>query len=144
MRSLLIALLFAFFAVSAQAGTIYKWTDEKGTFSVTDNIERVPVKYRAEAVAGEMPAIKDYDRFTAVTTSSRVLLNERLQKLRTERKVAVRDDECTGHATVEQVRRAYKERGNSYNSMFYVIRNSCGVVISVTRANPQVYLEKFK
>lgn len=144
MRSLLIALLFAFFAVSAQAGTIYKWTEENGTFAVTDDIKRVPEKYRAQAVAGEMPAIKDYNRFTAVDTASLVSLNERLQKLSPESAVAVRDDECRGHATVEQVRRSHKERGNTYNSTFYVIRNSCGVVTSVTRANPQVYIEAFE
>ena len=144
MRSLLIVLLFTIFAVSAQAGTIYKWTDENGTFSVTDDIKRVPEKYRAHAMAGDMPAIKDYERFTAVDTSSRVQLNERLEKLRAERTDAVRNDACVGHGTVEQVRRTHKERGNTYNSLFYVLRNACGTVTSVTRANPQVYIESFE
>jgi hypothetical protein len=140
MRSLLIAVLFAFFAVSAQAGTVYKWTDENGTFSVTDDIKRVPPKYRAKAVAGEMPAIKDYARLTTVTTPSRVQLDARLQRLRSEA-IVVTPGVCTGHATVEQIRRTYKERGNTYNGMFYVARNSCGDVTSVTRVNPQVQIE---
>jgi hypothetical protein len=141
MRNLLIAVLFAFFAVSAQAGTIYKWTDENGTFSVTDDIKRVPVKYRAKAVAGEMPAIKDYDRLTTVDTSSRVALGARLERLRSEATTTTTDALCAGHATVEQIRRTYKERGNTYNGMFYVARNSCGDVTSVTRVNPQVQIE---
>lgn len=145
MRSLLIVFLFSIFALSAQAGTIYKWTDDSGTFSFTDDIKRVPAKYQAKAVAGEMPAMADYSKFTPVeTTSSRVQLNARLQKFRAERKEVVRTETCPGHGTVEQVRLSHKERGNTYNSLFYVLRNACGIVTSVTRANPQVYLEAFE
>ncbi len=146
MRSLLIVFLFSiFFAVSAQAGTLYKWTDDSGTFSFTDDISRVPAKYQAKVVVGEMPAIADYSRFTPVeTTASRVQLNARLQQLRSERKEVVRVEKCSGHGTVEQIRSTHTERGNTYNSLFYVLRNACGVVTSVTRSNPRVYIESFE
>jgi hypothetical protein len=61
---------------------------------------------------------------------------ERLRRLNDRTTTSPSAPECTGTITVAQERRDYVERGNSYNSLFYIVHDSCGNEISMTRTNP--------
>jgi hypothetical protein len=53
MKKLPILLILLMFAIPAQAATIYKWVDEKGVISFTDDYTKIPAAFRDRVEAEE-------------------------------------------------------------------------------------------
>jgi hypothetical protein len=51
-------------ATPADAGTLWKWTTEDGSVAFTDDPERIPARYRAEAKQREMGGLGSFSRYT--------------------------------------------------------------------------------
>lgn len=145
----------AFFLVGSSAaeepsGFFYQWVDEDGVASATDDVKRIPKKYRETALrrsfanAGKDVAITE---MTVPAAEYQAAVEASLERLR---KNAAQTNEnpnrieaCDGPVTVAQERRDRVSPtsgwtgSNTYNSMFYVVRDSCGNVKSVTLTNPE-------
>jgi hypothetical protein len=126
------------------SGSFYQWTLSNGDVNMTDDVKRIPAEYRSIAVKRSFAQVgKD------ANVTERVVPNADYQaslekSLERSRKIAARTvtsprvEGCDGPITVTQERRGYEERGNAYNSLFYVVRDSCGNVKSETRQNPEL------
>jgi hypothetical protein len=75
---LLTLLLTAGLALSAAAGTLYRYTTEDGGIAFTDDPERVPARYRAQAQAVETRGLERYARFTPADAAARARHDEGL------------------------------------------------------------------
>lgn len=139
----LIVLLSASVAMADGPTAAYRYVDASGTVSFTDDVKRVPAKYRNIAEKVTLGTLGNYERFTEVTTTTTTEGSTRLETLRSSNVVAAPIVEvCDGPVTVTQERRERTPKvaswtgSNSYNSMFYVVRDSCGNEKSVTLTNP--------
>lgn len=127
------------------SGEIYQWTLPNGDVSMTDDAKRIPAKYKSIAVKRSLAQVGKDANFTEVVVPSDQHKQEIEDRLRHLRKAAARNatslrvEGCDGPITVAQERRDYEERGNSYNSLFYIIHDSCGNEVSVTRTNPRPF-----
>ncbi len=143
-----------FFATTVEAsetsGEFYQWTLSDSGISVTDDVKRIPAKYQdiavkrsftdlAEVVKATEIIIPSADRTAALEASL-----DRGRKLAARLATTPRTERCDGPITVAQERRDHTPKAtswtgsNSYNSMFYVSRDSCGDEVSVTLTNPHV------
>jgi len=80
------ALVALALAVPAQAGSIYSWVTEEGTFAFTDDPEKVPARYREEARERPARSLDEYERFTPEDPEAQTRyargLTRRLQAMR--------------------------------------------------------------
>ena len=60
------ALAAALLAPAAAFADLYRYETEQGTIAFTDDVERVPVRYRASATRQEVRDLKSYPRLTVV------------------------------------------------------------------------------
>lgn len=144
--TLLILGLFAYapdaHAVEPGTGTFYQWVDNDGVTSVTDDVKHIPAMYRDRAVARNIAEVGEDAKVTEMVipgadyAAALEASLERSRKIAARIQTSPRVEGCNGPITVSQERRNYEERGNSYNSMFYVVKDACGNVTSVTRENP--------
>ncbi len=129
------------------AGMIYSWTTDGGATAMTDDPKRIPVKYRADAIERSLSDVGKTVKLTEMAISADAyaaalaLSVERSARLAERLATQPRVEECTGPITVVQERRDYQERGNTYNSLFYVSYDSCGNEMSNTRSDPRPYIE---
>lgn len=144
--AMLMVLAALAFAMEANAGTFWQWTDDDGVVSVTDDVKRIPARYADRAVERQFEQI--VDRRTPVTvpaTEYEAALTRSLERMReVNARTTVNPNhlrDCTGPVTITKERRDYEERGQSLNSMFFVTRNACGDVISVTREQPRLRVD---
>ena len=131
-----------FYCATANAGTFYQWTDANGVVHFVDATDKVPAK--AESEAKEMD-FKDLEReFTPLLVPSETRTSQAEDRL-SQSKLTLdsptptnpnHSQSCTGPLTIEKIRQDYKERGQKLNSMFFVTRDSCGEVVSITREQP--------
>lgn len=158
-RNMVLALILAlglgvvfFIAGSSDAAepsdAFYQWTLPNGDVMMTDDVKRIPVKYRDIAVERSFAQVGKDAKVTEVTIPAAdyaASLEQSLDRARktAERTVVVASEEpCDGPVTVTQERHERTPRAtswtgsNTYNSMFYVMRDSCGNVKSVTLTNP--------
>jgi hypothetical protein len=126
------------------SGEFYQWTLPNGDVNMTDDVKRIPAMYKPIAVKRSFAQVGKDAKVTEMTISGADYAASLEQSLTRARKTAERSavyptpDTCNGPITVGQERRDYEERGNSYNSLFYVVRDSCGNVKSETRSNPRL------
>ena len=86
MRKLTIRMILALSALAAftlvalpgTAGTLYKWVAEDGTVAFSDDIERVPERYRAKVEARETKGLGDFERFSPTDDAAQAEYRERL------------------------------------------------------------------
>lgn len=80
-----IVLLLAL-ATPSLGATLYKWTAEDGSTAFTDDLKRIPERYRAQAKALETGGLTTYERFSPTDSARRrehqARLEERLERLR--------------------------------------------------------------
>jgi hypothetical protein len=122
MRSLLILLVVLFAASVAQAGTVYRWIDDTGVLCVTDDVKRVPAKYRDKAETLELPALAAYGRYTKVPSS----VPSRLAGLREQatKRATVAPEKSCGTVTVRSERRDV----GMLNKRYFIAEDRCGVL----------------
>jgi len=127
------------------SGEVYQWTLPNGDVSMTDDVKRIPAKYKPIAVKRSLAQVGKDANFTEVVVPSEQYKQEIEDRLRHLRKAAARNatilrvEGCVGPVTVAQERRDYEERGNRYNSLFYIVHDACGNEVSVTRTNPRPF-----
>jgi len=87
-------ILLASLAMPAGAGTLYKWTAEDGSVAFSDDLERIPERYRGQVKTIETGGLDSYERFTpsdsAAQGEQHRLLEERLERLRAQNRPAPR------------------------------------------------------
>lgn len=49
---------------SASAGTLYSWKTEDGTLAYTNEMKRIPARYKGGAAKSNLKSMQSYDRFT--------------------------------------------------------------------------------
>jgi hypothetical protein len=76
----------ALLAVSASAGTLYRWTNADGVVSYADELKRVPEAYRASAEPVKTASLSSYKQFTpapaAESKNYTARLGEHVERLR--------------------------------------------------------------
>jgi hypothetical protein len=131
-------------AAEPTGDTFYQWTTDGGDVSTTDDPKRIPAKYRDVAIERSFAQVgKDAKVTEMVIPAAEYQAQleaslERLRRLAARTTTSPRIEGCDGPITVAQERHDYEERGNSYNSLFYVVKDACGNVKSVTRSNPRL------
>ncbi len=129
------------------SGEFYQWTLPNGDISMTDDVKRIPAMYKSIAVKRSFAQVSKDAKFTEMTIPGADYAAALEASLTRSRKLAARTatkprvEGCSGPITVAQERRDYEERGNSYNSLFYIVHDSCGNEISVTRSSPRPFFE---
>lgn len=124
--------------------SFYQWTLPNGDISMTDDVKRIPANYRDIAVKRSFAQVGRDANMAERTVPNAEYQASLERKLDRSRKAMARTainariEGCDGFITVGQERRNHKERDNTYNSLFYVVRDSCGNVKSVTRQNPEL------
>ena len=123
--------------------TAHTWTTEQGTLSFVDDPKKIPERYKEEAKQVELQSLRDYSRFTAMGVSSKQFRETVRQSIARYRNLnrdsqPQRDfqSQCTGTLTIDRERRIHTENGQRLNSLFFIVRNSCGEEVSVTREQP--------
>ena len=147
---LFVAVSFAAVSVAEEtafARTYYSWTTDDGSFAYTDDPKLIPSKYREVVKTNSFADLDESVQTTTMDAPSAVraaTAQASLKRARAVQAVEVRNPNhlqgCTGPITVELKRRNHTERGHSYNSLFFVVRNACGDVKSVTRSRPIPYI----
>ena len=66
-------------AVPAVAGTVHSWKTEAGTLAFTDDVKRIPARYRASVSSRELGGLGDYVRFSGADEKSKTLYAARVQ-----------------------------------------------------------------
>lgn len=145
-RTLILTILSLFLSVPALAGgTFFQWTDANGVVGLTDDAERIPPLYRDRAVerrfedledrrtVGVVPAVEYEAALVRALERQRDLIDRTMVNPNRLR-------DCTDPVTVTRERRDHQERGHRLNSLFFVVRDACGDVISETREQPQVWI----
>ena len=73
-------------ASPALAGTLYAWETEEGVHAFTDDLKKVPPRYREQAVEQRTSGLDEYERYTRndpkATGDYQRRLSERLERLR--------------------------------------------------------------
>lgn len=124
--------------------SFYQWTLPNGDVSMTDDANHIPVEFKDVAVKRSFSQVGKDANVTEITIPGSEYQISLERSLERSREIEARTvtsplvEGCNGPITVEQERRDHKERDNSYNSLFYVVRDSCGNVKSITRQNPQL------
>ena len=145
MRNVIIVLILAFATTVAQADgdkVVFKYTNASGVVSYTDDAKRVPEAFKPSAEKLTLGALIEYERFTPVRSAPSTSRLEGLRAANAMRTVNPNKEECDGPSTITQERRERQPRAsswtgtNSYNSLFYVMRDSCGNEKGVTLTNP--------
>jgi hypothetical protein len=81
-------ILLASLAMPAGAGTLYKWTTEDGSVAFSDDLKRIPERYRDRVATIQTGGLDNYERFTPADSAAqgeqRRLLEERLERLRAQ------------------------------------------------------------
>jgi hypothetical protein len=65
-------------AASAQAGTLYRWTNADGVIAFSDDLKRIPEAYRAGAKAVKTASLASYLRYTPAPAAENQDYRERL------------------------------------------------------------------
>lgn len=129
---------------SSAEDTFYQWVDENGTVNLTDDTKRIPEKDKDKAKERSFSELSEASAWTTLdeeTFSRLAALEERLSKARAlNPKPEIKKEDCSGPFTITKERQDYKERGQHFNSMFFIQKNSCGEVISITREQPRTPL----
>jgi hypothetical protein len=128
-------------ATAAQAGEIFRYVTEDGVVSFTDELKRVPARYKdvAERVILD-EEFKDFNRLSVATVDSTLPV---LPKLTNRVTVDARTGSaiitnCTGHVSVTSERHQFGD----YNRTVYLVHDECGDLISVTSYQPEVRIER--
>ena len=144
MRNVILVLIVAFVATVARADTVvFKYTNASGVVSYTDDAQRVPEDFKTSAEKLTLEELVKYERFTPAQSASTTSRLEGLREANATQAVNPNREKCAGPVSVSQERRertvdaSASWTGNqTYNSLFYVVRDSCGNEKSVSLVNP--------
>jgi hypothetical protein len=128
----LIVVLAASVALADGPTVAFKYVDDSGVVSFTDDEKRVPAKYKATAEKITLGALGDYDRFTALSTVGVTVESPRLTALRAANAApaATTKPDC-GTVTVTSERRDVEGGAGgdgSFNTRFFIAKDDCGVL----------------
>ncbi|HEU4427292.1 MAG TPA: DUF4124 domain-containing protein [Myxococcota bacterium] len=95
-------------AVSASAGTLYRWTNADGVVAYADELKRVPEAYRASAEPVKTSSLSSYKQFTpapaAESKDYTQRLGEHVERLREVNEAAQPAPAPQGGQSIGQVR----------------------------------------
>jgi hypothetical protein len=66
-------------ALPAAAGTVHSWQTQEGTLAFTDDVKRIPARYRATVSSRELGGLGDYVRFSGADEKEKTLYAARVQ-----------------------------------------------------------------
>ncbi len=158
MRTLVLISLLLMLSASSTLGAedriFYQWTTEDGVLGMADDPKRVPSRYRGEAIKRTSSSIGKGVQVTEVAIPAaeyRVRIQASLKRLQVIRAATTvfpnQSEGCDGPIVVTKERHTHTPLStswtgtNTYNSMFYVVRNSCGERVSATLVNPEAEIE---
>lgn len=138
-----IAAAFALLAVSLEANAeTYFWTTEDGTYSFTDDVKKVPARYKAQAKTVDLKTAADKQITPHSTSGHAEALQARLESLRAQNAAPTanpnRLTDCTGSVTMTRERRQEGE----YNRLYFIVTDECGRVVSETPFYPEVQINR--
>ena len=67
------------FAMPAAAGTVHSWQTQEGTLAFTDDVKRIPARYRASVSSRELGGLGDYVRYSGADEKPKTLYAARVQ-----------------------------------------------------------------
>jgi len=127
------------FAMGADAGDFYQWTDSSGAISFTDDAKQIPAKYKTKAVERDFADLSVKKVTPENTSGDTAALDSRLARLREANALPPRPArECEGHVTVTSDR----IQVGDYNTRVFIVRNECGETVSVTPFYPSVQVNR--
>ncbi len=117
-------------------GSFYQWTTESGAVSFTDDLKRVPARYKDAVTERTWAELHEAvaQKFTPESTSHApyVWADPVLEPNPN------RERDCTGHITVAQER----VRQDGYDREMFTVRDECGRVVSVTPQRPYIRINR--
>ena len=140
---LCVAVLLSVCASPASAeGNFLSWTNSNGTVGMTDDLKRVPERYQGSVTTRSFDSVEF--RFTPVVTSAAERQEQLTARLERQRRILSTPTEvnpnhiqdCAGPVTVSRTRLNHEVNGQKVNSTFFVTRNGCGDVVSLTQEQP--------
>jgi hypothetical protein len=128
----LIVVLAASVALADGPTVAFKYVDDSGVVSFTDDEKRVPQKYKERAEKVTLGALGDYDRFTVLAPVATTVESPRLTALRAANAapVVTTKPDC-GTITVRSERRDVTDGASgtgSFNTRFFIAEDDCGVL----------------
>ncbi len=120
----------------APAGSFYQWTSDSGAVSFTDDMKRVPARYKDQAVErtwAEVHASVEKQFTPESTTHEPHVWAETVLEPNPNR-----ERDCTGHITVAQER----VQQDGYEREMFTVRDECGRVVSVTPQRPHIHINR--
>ncbi len=142
MRNIVAVVLILMLVTAAQAGEIFRYVDNYGAVSFTDDVKRIPAEYvlvTEKIVLGEF---KDFDRLTIITVNPTLpvvsmskLTNRVTLDARTGSAIVTN---CTGHVSVTSERHQFGD----FNRTIYLVHDECGELVSVTFYQPEVRIHR--
>jgi hypothetical protein len=114
----LIVVLAASVALADGPTVAFKYVDDSGVVSFTDEEKRVPVKYKDRAEKITLGGLGDYERFTAITVASTPRVVSAPVTVQAPTKA-----DC-GTVTFRSERRDH----DGFNSRFYIAEDDCGIL----------------
>jgi hypothetical protein len=118
----LIVTLAASVALADGPTVAFKYVDDSGVVSFTDDEKRVPAKYKERAEKVTLGGLDDYERFTKAATIIVASPSEFPAPVTVQSPVA-RTEDC-GTVTFTSERRDH----DGFNSRFYIAKDDCGVL----------------
>lgn len=126
--------------------TYYTWTTVEGILSFTNDEKRVPVRYQ------ESFQTESYAEIPTQLTKLSIPATERIVKIKQTltrvqelakvlSEVSVSPPDCSGIVTITRKRQGHEEQDNYYNSLFYIVRDTCGNIQSKSRQLPIPYYQ---
>lgn len=133
MRNVFVVLLITLAASVALADgptVAFKYVDDSGVVSFTDDEKRVPAKYKERAEKVTLGELGDYERFTSLKVPVASTESPRLTALRAVNAApAVTTKQDCGTITVRSERRDVTDGASgtgSFNTRFFIAEDDCG------------------
>lgn len=139
------ALVFGIVAGTSLADTgigdkFWQWRDAQG-IAFTDDEKRIPETYRDQAIRRDFEDMLEKRTEMIISEKDQLeLLNRQLKALKYHlpRRTSFT---CGRPYITTKERRDHKVDGQSLNSLFYVIKDSCGEELGAFLEKPEVYME---
>ncbi len=116
-------------------GTYYQY-ETKNSIAFTDDPEQIPVRYAEKGITKTWA-----DLYTKTDAKQSVAEPHPIPTWSDPGKPEVNPNhlnDCSAHITIEQVRLQVEE----YNYEYFIARDECGKVVSVTRSEPTISLNR--
>lgn len=105
----------------------FKYVDDAGVVSFTDDEKRVPAKYKDRAEKVTLGELGDYERFTAVTVAAEAAAQVATAPAVVYTAPAATKQDC-GTIRVRSERRDGESNSGGDNTRFFIAEDDCGVL----------------